>query len=450
MRRKKSISKIGEKIESILNRKEIELIAKEVGFVCRKSNLMGSDFLYLNIQGIGSCGFSSLTELCIQLKKDYEITISKQGLDERYHNKSSEFLKTIVMKILSARLGMSLDLTRLGIFQGIYLRDATSSQIPSCFSDLFKGSGGSASKAGLKIELSYDIKGDKIDIEFRDGASSDSTSKDVEFEQDGLYLQDLGYFKLKRFKKIISSNAYFISRYKYPTNIYDHAGGKRAEKQKDKQITLKTLTKRMKVNEIRVQNIYLGMYERVPVRLLIQKLPKKVADKRKRKLREEARRKRYSLSEDRIKLCEYTLLISNIEAEVLTNEQIIQTYGIRWQIEIMFKCWKSVLKFGIIHPMKSERFLSMLYGHMIWIVLVTKITSWFRNICWMIYRIQISELKLFKLMRIYHNDFLKIISNKDKKDGDLEDFVLNILDTAFIFAEKEQKKGNPNRLFSIS
>ena len=50
MRRKKSISKIGEKIESILNRKEIELIAKEVGFVSRKSNLMGSDFLYLNIQ----------------------------------------------------------------------------------------------------------------------------------------------------------------------------------------------------------------------------------------------------------------------------------------------------------------------------------------------------------------------------------------------------------------
>ena len=53
-------------------------------------------------------------------------------------------------------------------------------------------------------------------------------------------------------------------------------------------------------------------------------------------------------------------------------------------------------------------------------------------------------------MRIYHNDFLKIISNKEKKDGDLEDFVLNILDTAFIFAEKEQKKDNPNRLFSIS
>ena len=136
------------------------------------------------------------------------------------------------------------DLTKLGVFQGIYLRDATSSQIPSCFSDLFKGSGGSASKAGLKIELSYDIKGDKIDIEFRDGASSDSTSKDVEFEQDGLYLQDLGYFKLKRFKKIISRNAYFISRYKYPTNIYDHVDDskrKRTEKQKDKQITLKTL-----------------------------------------------------------------------------------------------------------------------------------------------------------------------------------------------------------------
>ena len=116
MRRKKSISKIGEKIESILNRKEIELIAKEVGFVCRKSNLMGSDFLYLNIQGIGSCGFSSLTELCIQLKKDYEITISKQGLDERYHNKSSEFLKTILMKILSASIRNELRFNKIRNF----------------------------------------------------------------------------------------------------------------------------------------------------------------------------------------------------------------------------------------------------------------------------------------------------------------------------------------------
>lgn len=450
MRLKKELSNIAEKLERLLNKESIESIAKSSGFVKRKSNLSGSPFLYLNMDGIGSQGFNSLTECCMKLSKVHKIELSKQGLDNRYHEDSVKFIRTILSKLMRLRLN-SMPMIDLGIlkpFQGIYLRDATSSQLPECFMTLFKGSGGSASKSGIKVELQYDLIGDSIKMEFRNGASSDSTASDSEIKPSSLYLQDLGYFKISRFREITASKAYFISRYKHNVNIYLKVrSSKRGERAKDKPINLKTLTKGMKVNEVRSKQVYLGMHERLPVKLVIQKLPKQVADKRKRKLKEDNRRRGGTISQERLKAAEYSFFITNLETTILTELQIIQTYKIRWQIEIVFKCWKSVMIFGKVHPMKHHRFLCMLYGQMIWIVLTMKIIMWFRNICQVNYKIELSELKSFKLLKIYQNEFIETLNRN--KNNSLEDFIQILFRKAFIFAEKECKKNNPNPLFSI-
>jgi len=34
--------------------------------------------------------------------------------------------------------------------------------------------------------------------------------------------------------------------------------------------------------------------------------------------------------------------MTNIPKEILSKEQIYETYSMRWQIEIMFKIWKSL------------------------------------------------------------------------------------------------------------
>ena len=453
MRLTKELSNIVEKLENLLSSDKIELIAKSSNFVRRKSPLNGCPFLYLNMLSIGSTGFSSLTESCMKLSKDHDIKISKQGLDERYHEDAVKFIKNILSKLLRLHLDRmsSLDLGVLGVFKGIYLRDATSSQLPECLMKLFKGSGGSASKSGIKIELQYDLIGETINMEFRNGASSDCTSYDNEYKAGSLYLQDLGYFKISRFDKIIKSKAYFISRYKHNTNIYLEKGGsKKSEKAKEKQTKLGTLTKGMKVNEVRSKEVYLGMYQRLPVRLIIQKLPRKIVEQRKRKLKEDARRKGYTVSKERLKAAECSFFITNIDITVLSTEQIIQTYKIRWQIEIMFKCWKSIMSFGETHPMKPQRFLCMLYGQMIWITLTMKMTNWFKKICQLRYKIELSELKSFKLLKIYQDEFIKTLITNDYKNKDLEHFIQNLFQQAFIFAEKECKKNNPNPLFATS
>ena len=75
-----------------------------------------------------------------------------------------------------------LDLEVLSVFKGIYLRDSTSSQLPACFLELFKGAGGKSSKSGIKIEFAYDVKGDQMNLEFRNITNNDSSSKDMEIE----------------------------------------------------------------------------------------------------------------------------------------------------------------------------------------------------------------------------------------------------------------------------
>jgi hypothetical protein len=299
MKGNKELKNIEVNIEEVLNKGEIETQAKSTGFVQRVSQLNGVSFLYLNIESVGSNGLSSLTEQCMILSKRFGIEISNQGLDDRYSEKAVSFVDKILSEMLRVRLGLDklLNLGGLGVFQGIYVRDATSSQLPECFAELFKGSGGSASSSGVKVELSYNLTGTEINLDFRNGASSDSTSKDAEIQQGSLNLQDLGYFKISRFLTIINANAYFISRYKHNTNIYLEAGSStKAEKSQERPITLKELTKGMEVNEVRSKEVYIGMQERLPVRLVMQKVPKNVSDKRKRKLREDAQKKGIQLA----------------------------------------------------------------------------------------------------------------------------------------------------------
>ncbi|MFK7905386.1 MAG: hypothetical protein AB8B69_09690 [Chitinophagales bacterium] len=140
--KKKLISKLGEKLRSLLNQESIEDLAKEKKFVQRTSSLTGFKFAMVNIRSLGSDGFSSLTELCLKLYEEEGIKISKQGLDSRYKEESTAFLKSLFLKLLKLRLDTQIDLGHLSIFSGIYVRDATSSQLPPFFPLLSKVQGG--------------------------------------------------------------------------------------------------------------------------------------------------------------------------------------------------------------------------------------------------------------------------------------------------------------------
>ena len=63
------------------------------------------------------------------------------------------------------------------------------------------------------------------------------------------------------------------------------------------------------------------------------------------------------------------LFITIVGKKMLLPDQVYSLYRIRWQIELIFKTWKSVLKIDQVRKMKADRFKCYLLSKMLWILM---------------------------------------------------------------------------------
>ena len=90
------------------------------------------------------------------------------------------------------------------------------------------------------------------------------------------------------------------------------------------------------------QQVLLGKEQRLPCRLIAWRLPKEQADRRRRKLRQEMMsRKGREPSAERLAWCDWTILVTNVPVTMLTPEEALVLYRARWQVELLFKRWKT-------------------------------------------------------------------------------------------------------------
>ena len=57
--------------------------------------------------------------------------------------------------------------------------------------------------------------------------------------------------------------------------------------------------------------------------------------------------------------------ITNVSNDIITMNEVHELYSLRWQIEIIFKVWKSIFKINQVKKVKLERFMCFLYGRLI-------------------------------------------------------------------------------------
>ena len=87
--------------------------------------------------------------------------------------------------------------------------------------------------------------------------------------------------------------------------------------------------------------VTVGAHERMPCRLVAQRVPDDVAAERRRRLKDEARRRKQPVSEERLRLAAWTFYITNVPASLLSVAEIMVLGRLRWQIELLIKLWKS-------------------------------------------------------------------------------------------------------------
>lgn len=355
---------------------EINTIAKTTGF-CKKKKKTGSidgvSFLKALLLNSEQDKNLSLRELCIELESEYGISITKQGLYQRFNESSILFIKTLFEKYL---LRSSRNLPELKdrsnwteMFKRILIKDGTRFDLPESFATNFVGSGGSASKSAVCIQFEYDLKTGKVhDISLT--SANDADSKNAQLTKDkiqegDLILRDLGYFGLNILEEMISKGAFFISKSHTSISIF--------EMRKGNYVPLNFKKLRQEMNRSKClqmeKEVYIGRIQKIPTRLVIEKVPDKVYEERIRKKNKEAGKKKYKLSEEYKSRQYFNLYITNIKKDILPKEAIRNIYRLRWQVELVFKQWKSTYKIEITHPMSYERWMTLFYARMLIILI---------------------------------------------------------------------------------
>lgn len=132
------------------------------------------------------------------------------------------------------------------------------------------------------------------------------------------------------------------------------------------------------------------------------------------------------------------MFITNIDQNSIHAGRIINLYRLRWQIEIIFKIWKSHYQIHTIKKMKPERMLIQLYGRIILIIMNTMIATSVKIKYWNDYGIEVSDYTLHKfLLNEHHIDWLKEQKGRVKL---LERKIILILHMAGKYARKSIKK----------
>ena len=347
-------------------------------------------------------------------------------------------MKEMVSHALKQKLAINFIWTHKK-FKRILIGDSTQFELPPLFKKIYKGSGGAASPSSIKVQYCFDlISASIVSLVNRSGVATDYSSEICFLEKNDLIIEDLGYFNIDRFKQIAKRRAYFLSRFRFGRVVF--------KKHKDEYVAIDLLKeeKKMKSGEIRQFQVWIDRKEKLPVRLILEKVPDQISDQKRRKLKTDKQNKRKNISRDRLRFCNLNAYITNTSQEELPMENARNYYSLRWQIEIIFKAWKSVYKIDQVKSMKRQRFECMHYGLLLLVILVTNIMICFKKIVWEINKKDLSEMKLYKCVK----EVLPELSLAVLKKKNLSEFLNNILVLVEHTCLKEQKS-NKRSPFSI-
>lgn len=410
---------------------QIEEIARITEFVQRSSKLTGTIFLTIFTLGMNLYQRPSLNQLLGLLKiilPDFEIT--REGFQQRINEYAVTFFEFMLSQTINISV-KQVDLNLLTAFNRVLILDSTIIELPKELSVIFKGNGGNASEAALKIQFCYDLKSGKFFYLFQDGIRPDNKYENSfvdKIEPTDLVIKDLGYFNPQAFIDISEKGSYFLSRWKSNIEIY--------LKDETEQFVVLDIEKFLnKVKSITELQIYFKKGSQAcQARLVIEPVPEEVKNSRLRKLEQTNKRKGRQTKKLTKLFQGFNIYVSNIAEPFLAKENFRKLYGIRWQIELVFKNWKSNFNLDKVSGIKPERIKCMLYSRLLLIFTCTKLVSQMRNIYWSETRIEISEVKASKHLIIVFSEILKMTIKKQEKEIPL------LLEQAIRFIEKNCRK----------
>ncbi|PGE94245.1 IS4 family transposase [Bacillus pseudomycoides] len=427
----------------------LDQLAREIGFVQRKSKYRAQDLVALCVWLSENIANTSLTQLCSLLEANTGISMSPEGLNQRFNSRAVQFLQQVLAYLLHQQFCSSSKISTLytNYFHRIRVLDSTHFQVPDKFVSTYQGSGGSGQSAGMKFQLEYDLlSGQFLHVHVGAGKHNDkiygSTCLESLQPQD-VCIRDLGYFDLKDLHTIDKYNAYFILRLKLNTRIYQKnkepeyfQNGTIKKHSEYIQLDIEQFIEQLQPGETyEIPDIYIGMYQKLPTRLILYKLTETQMKRRQKDLASKEHKKQITYKERSKRLSAINFYITNIPLECLQKEQVYDFYSLRWQIELIFKTWKSFFRIHQCNSVKLERLECHLYGQLISILLCSSTMFQMRQLLLIKKKRELSEYKAVYIIKDYYPLFYQALQ---KDIQELSKLLLRLFD----FLHKNGRKSH--------
>ena len=407
--------------------KTVTRVDKTAKFVKRKSKVGAQLFAEVLIAGHISDPRISLEKLCM-LMKEKGVRISKQGLDQRFNPEATLLMQGLLSEALSQFKEEKEEVfDLLKPFSGVKMIDSSGIELPANLKEQFRGYGGDASEAALKLQAMFNYTQGQIDeLVINDTRTSDQGFKEYWnwMEEGALYLQDLGYFAVDCFEQAQEKKAYFISRYLNPTTLLGKDG-----------VPLDLLSELRSAGPLFEKKVGLGKKGTIEVRLIAFRLSDEDVEKRIWKLKEKAQKKGKSPTQETLELNKWSIYITNVPENWLSAEQVHLVYTLRWQIELFFKVCKSESGIDKISSKKADRVMCEIYAKLICVIILMYLcfpVRWRKTQ-------GLSLYKAYKAFRLRASDFFKALKSPYRLSLFLNAFLSDLND--FSLKDKCRKKG---------
>jgi hypothetical protein len=249
----------------------------------------------------------------------------------------------------------------LNKFAAVEVHDSSTITLPDELEEFWRGCDTATGKGGrsaLKVQTRIDlVSGNVSAARIEEGRDNDhATPLQTEgLRPDALHLRDLGYFDLDVLQAIAAAEAYFLTRLQDSTAIFDADGAR---------LNLGEFLGRQRENVVDVP-VTIGVHHRLACRLVAVRVPKEVADQRRRNVRKNGRKKGYTPSREKLALCDWNFYVTNVSAKKLSVDEVLALVRARWQIECLFKQWKSDGGLARVRSAKPWRVVCEVLGKLI-------------------------------------------------------------------------------------
>jgi hypothetical protein len=267
------------------------------------------------------------------------VDISPQAIEQRFTHRLASFLEALFRRatqhIVAAQSSLAPLLER---FPAVFVLDSSTITLPDDLSERFPGCGGGhgGGAAAMKLQVQWNLRDGAVDtIAIESGRNCDYKTplQSAELPRGSLRITDLGYFDTEVFERFDELGVFWLSRLLFGTSVFS-LGGERLP-------LLEWLGNQP--GPFVDQRILLGTVRKVSCRLIAWRVPEEVANRRRQKLIAETRRKDGRVpSHERLEWCNWTILVTNVPEDLLTPKEAAVLYRSRWQIELLFKRWKSL------------------------------------------------------------------------------------------------------------